>query len=44
MTALPTSVDATATMLADGNYVADRALATALYLSLSLSRPLFLEG
>ena len=27
-----------------GDYVADRSLATALYLALSLGRPLFLEG
>lgn len=31
-------------LLAEGRYVADRALATALYLSLRLARPLFLEG
>ncbi|MEM7044063.1 MAG: MoxR family ATPase [Pseudomonadota bacterium] len=30
--------------LGRGNYVADRPLATALYLALSLGRPLFLEG
>ena len=41
---LPDSVDATAELLAAGDYVADRSLATALYLSLSLGRPLFLEG
>jgi MoxR-like ATPase len=39
-----TSVDDTQTLLAGGNYVADRALATALYLALKLCRPLFLEG
>jgi MoxR-like ATPase len=44
MTQLPTSVDATLSLLAQGNYVADRSLATAVYLSLSLKRPLFLEG
>jgi MoxR-like ATPase len=43
-TALPASVDDTLKLLARGNYVADRSLATALYLSLSLGRPLFLEG
>ena len=42
--ALPTSVDQTQQLLAAGNYVADRSLATALFLSLKLSRPLFLEG
>ena len=38
------SVDDMLATLARGNYVADRALATALYLALSLGRPLFLEG
>jgi len=42
--ALPASVDDTHALLAAGDYVADRSLATALYLSLSLGRPLFLEG
>jgi MoxR-like ATPase len=41
---LPGSVDDTLSLLRRGNYVADRSLATALYLSLSLGRPLFLEG
>ena len=41
---LPTNVDETLDLLASGNYVADRSLATALYLALSLNRPLFLEG
>ncbi len=41
---LPASVDDVVDMLAKGRYVADRSLATALYLSLTLSRPLFLEG
>ena len=31
-------------MLRDANYVADRSLATALFLALDLGRPLFLEG
>jgi MoxR-like ATPase len=39
-----TSVDDTQALLVRGNYVADRALATALYLALRLGRPLFLEG
>ncbi|MCY3828096.1 MAG: MoxR family ATPase [Rhodospirillaceae bacterium] len=43
-TALPESVDATEDLLAAGAYVADRSLATALYLALKLGRPLFLEG
>ncbi len=38
------SVDKTLDVLTRGNYVADRALATALFLSLNLGRPLFLEG
>lgn len=41
---LPSSVDAVVDMLRGGNYVADRSLSTALYLSLKLGRPLFLEG
>ena len=40
----PQSVEETLALLAKGNYVADRSLATALYLSLSLQKPLFLEG
>ncbi len=40
----PASVDATVSLLAGGNYVADRALATAVYLALTMHRPLFLEG
>jgi len=42
--ALPASVDDTAALLARGDYVADRSLATALFLALKLKRPLFLEG
>jgi MoxR-like ATPase len=42
--ALPTSVDETAALLQRGDYVTDRALATALFLALKLGRPLFLEG
>jgi MoxR-like ATPase len=41
---LPDSVDATLDLLGRGDYVADRALATALFLALALRRPLFLEG
>ena len=41
---LPASVDAVIALLATENYVCDRRLATALYLSLKLARPLFLEG
>ncbi|MEC8289678.1 MAG: MoxR family ATPase, partial [Pseudomonadota bacterium] len=41
---IPNSVDSVVGMLADGNYVADRSLSTALFLALKLGRPLFLEG
>ncbi len=44
MTALPASVTDTLALLGRGNYVADRSLATAVYLALKLGRPLFLEG
>jgi len=42
--ALPKSVDETVELLAAGKYIADRNLATSLYISLSLQRPIFLEG
>ncbi len=41
---LPDSVDAARDLLAAGDYLADRSLATALFLALTLGRPLFLEG
>jgi MoxR-like ATPase len=41
---LPDAVDATLALLDKGAYVADRSLATALFLALRLGRPLFLEG
>jgi MoxR-like ATPase len=41
---LPASVGETLDLLGRGKYVADRSLATAAYLALSLGRPLFLEG
>jgi MoxR-like ATPase len=41
---LPVSVDEALNLLTAGKYVADRSLATALYLALRLHRPLFLEG
>ena len=44
MTSLPKDVDATLELLREGNYLANRSLATALYLSISLNRPLFMEG
>src|SRR5262245_50294716 len=41
---LPKSIDETQTLLAGQEYVSDRSLATALFLSLAMRRPLFLEG
>ncbi len=43
-TDLPLTVAATRALLAAGGYVADRALATTVHLSLRMGRPLFLEG
>jgi MoxR-like ATPase len=42
--ALPISIEATLDLLAKADYVADRSLATVLYLALRMGRPLFLEG
>jgi MoxR-like ATPase len=44
MQPIPASIDATQTLLASGDYVAERSLATSLYLALAMRRPLFLEG
>ena len=44
MTQIPTSIDGVETLLASQGYVASRALATVVFLSLKLGRPLFLEG
>ena len=44
MADMPQSIDDTQSMLSGGGYVADRSLATVLYLSLKMGRPLFLEG
>jgi MoxR-like ATPase len=44
LTALPNSIDATIGLLAEADYIADRSLATVLYLSLRMGRPLFVEG
>src|SRR6266851_5340255 len=41
---LPNSIDETQKLLASGDYVADRSLATSLFLALAMRRPLFLEG
>ena len=43
-TPLPQSIDETQALLASGEYVADRSLATSLFLALAMRRPLFLEG
>jgi MoxR-like ATPase len=42
--ALPVSIDETLALLVAQNYVADRALATVVFLALRMKRPLFLEG
>ena len=42
--ALPASIDETLSLLGGASYVGDRALATVIFLSLRLGRPLFLEG
>ena len=44
MTHLPATIEDTATRLLAHDYVADRQLATVVYLALKLQRPLFLEG
>jgi MoxR-like ATPase len=42
--AIPESIDATLALLASANYLADRSLATVLFLALKMGRPIFLEG
>jgi MoxR-like ATPase len=44
MPGVPASIDATAELLLAHDYVAERRLATAVFLALRLQRPLFLEG
>ncbi len=44
MNSIPENVEDTLELLSGGNYVSDRSLSTAVYLSLKLGRPLFLEG
>ncbi len=44
VSSLPGSIDETLNLLAKADYVADRSLATVLYLALKMGRPLFLEG
>jgi MoxR-like ATPase len=41
---LPNSIDSTLELLAEADYIADRSLATVLYLALRMGRPLFVEG
>jgi MoxR-like ATPase len=41
---MPASIDETLDLLSRAGYVADRALATVLFLSLKMKRPIFLEG
>jgi MoxR-like ATPase len=41
---LPGSIDETLSLLASADYLADRSLATVLFLALRMGRPLFLEG
>jgi MoxR-like ATPase len=43
-TVLPASIDATLELLGQADYLADRSLATVLFLALRMGRPLFLEG
>ena len=42
--AAPASIDETLALLSSADYVADRSLATVLFLALKMHRPLFLEG
>ena len=41
---VPASIDATLNLLSGADYIADRSLATVLFLALRMGRPLFLEG
>src|ERR1700693_2788581 len=40
----PAAIDETLALLAAADYLADRSLATVLFLALKMGRPLFLEG
>ena len=44
MIKIPNNVESTVELLANGSYIADRSLGTAVHLALQLNRPLFLEG
>src|SRR5690606_209757 len=41
---LPANIDETGELLRRGNYIADRGLATVVYLALHMGRPVLLEG
>lgn len=41
---LPASIDETVALLGGADYIADRAIATVVFLALKMGRPLFLEG
>src|SRR6478609_555873 len=42
--AVPQSIDATLALLGEASYLADRSLATVLFLALRMGRPMFVEG
>jgi MoxR-like ATPase len=44
MAEVPKSIEETLALLSSGDYVAERSLATAVFLALRMGRPLFLEG
>ncbi len=44
VSAIPNSIDDTLELLASAEYLADRSLATVLFLALRMGRPIFLEG
>ena len=44
MIQIPTSISQTQALLTSGDYVADRALATVIFLALKMRRPILLEG
>jgi MoxR-like ATPase len=41
---IPVSIDATLSLLGEAGYLADRSLATVLFLALKMGRPIFFEG
>src|SRR6202044_2136045 len=41
---IPASIDATLSLLGEADYLADRSLATVLFLALKMGRPIFFEG